>query len=42
MLSQTPDERGKRVRFMVFDAPQVKGTFEQRMQFLQTTLPKDD
>ena len=36
--SETPDDRWKRVRFMVFDAPQAKGTFEQRMQFLQATL----
>lgn len=40
ILSQTPDDRWKRVHFMVFDAPQAKGTFEQRIQFLQTTLPK--
>jgi DNA ligase-1 len=36
--SETPDSRWKRVQFMVFDAPQAKGTFEQRMQFLHTTL----
>ena len=40
VLSQTPDERWKRVRFMVFDAPQAKGTFEQRMEFLRATLPE--
>ena len=39
VLSQTPDERWKHVRFMVFDAPQAKGTFEQRVEFLQATLP---
>lgn len=39
VLSQMPDERWKRVRFMVFDAPQAKGTFEQRMEFLRATLP---
>lgn len=39
VLSQTPDERWKRVRFMIFDAPQAPGTFEQRMEFLKTTLP---
>jgi DNA ligase-1 len=39
VLSQTPDERWKRVRFMVFDAPQASGTFEQRMEFLKATLP---
>ena len=38
VLSQTPDERWKRVRFMVFDAPQVKGTFEQRTEFLREIL----
>lgn len=37
--SQTPDDRWKRVRFMVFDAPQAKGTFEQRVEFLKATLP---
>ena len=39
VLSQTPDDRWKRVRFMVFDAPRAKGTFEQRMEFLKATLP---
>jgi len=38
--SETPDDRWKRVRFMVFDAPHAKGTFEERMQFLQATLPE--
>jgi len=38
--SETPDDRWKRVQFMVFDAPQAKGTFEQRMQFLRATLPE--
>src|ERR1700757_4965849 len=38
--SEKPDDRWKRVRFMVFDAPQAKGTFEARMQFLQATLPE--
>ncbi len=37
--SQTPDERWRRVRFMVFDAPQAPGAFEQRMEFLRATLP---
>ena len=40
VLAETPDARWKSVHFMVFDAPQVKGTFEERMQFLQTTLSK--
>ena len=38
--SETPDDRWKHVRFMVFDAPHAKGTFEERMQFLQATLPE--
>lgn len=42
VLSETPDDRWKRVRFMVFDAPQVKGTFEQRMEFLHRTLSEDN
>ncbi len=40
--SETPDDRWKRVRFMVFDAPQVKGTFEERMQFLRAILPEEN
>jgi len=40
--SETPDDRWKRVHFMVFDAPQAKGTFEQRMQFLLATFPQDN
>jgi len=40
--SQTPDDRWKRVRFMVFDAPQATGTFEQRMEFLRATLPGEN
>jgi DNA ligase-1 len=36
--SEKPDDRWKSVRYMVFDAPQAKGTFEQRMQFLRTTV----
>ena len=42
VLSQTPDERWKRVRFMVFDAPQAQGTFEQRVQFIRETLPAEN
>ncbi len=38
--SETPDDRWKRVHFMVFDAPQAKGGFEQRMQFLRDTFPE--
>ncbi len=40
--SDTPDDRWKRVRFMVFDAPQAKGLFEERMQFLRATLPEEN
>jgi DNA ligase 1 len=36
--SETPDDRWNRVHYMVFDAPQAKGTFEQRMQFLRATV----
>lgn len=36
--SETPDDRWNGVRYMVFDAPQAKGTFEERMQFLRTTV----
>ena len=38
--SEKPDDRWKRVHYMVFDAPQAKGTFEQRMQFLRATVPE--
>lgn len=40
--SDTPDDRWKNVYFMVFDAPQAKGGFEQRMQFLHGTLPEEN
>ncbi len=40
--SDTPDDRWKNVHFMVFDAPQAKGGFEQRMQFLHATLPREN
>src|SRR5688572_1612007 len=36
--SEKPDGRWERVRYMVFDAPQAKGAFEERMQFLRTTV----
>jgi DNA ligase-1 len=36
--SETPDERWKRIRYMVFDAPQAKGPFEQRMELLRATI----
>jgi len=38
--SEMPDNRWRRVRFMVFDAPLAKGNFEERMQFLRATLPE--
>jgi DNA ligase-1 len=38
--SDTSDDGWKRVHFMVFDAPQAKGTFEDRMQFLHATFPE--
>jgi DNA ligase-1 len=36
--SETPDDRWDRVRYLVFDAPQAKGTFEERMQFLRENV----
>lgn len=39
VLSDKPDERWKKVRFMVFDAPQAAGTFEERTKFVAATLP---
>jgi DNA ligase 1 len=36
--SETPDDRWKRIRYMVFDAPQAPGPFEQRMELLRATL----
>ena len=38
--SGKPDQRWKKVRFMVFDAPQAKGAFEGRMEFLRATVPE--
>jgi DNA ligase-1 len=38
--SETPDERWNRIRYMVFDAPQAPGLFEQRMQFLRENVPE--
>src|SRR5205814_8299021 len=40
--SEKPDDRWNRVCYMVFDAPQAKGTFEQRMQFLRTTVSESN
>jgi DNA ligase-1 len=42
VLSDKPDDRWNGVKFMVFDAPRAEGTFEQRMQFLQTAVPKEN
>jgi len=36
--SETPDDRWKLVRYMVFDAPQAPGPFEQRMEFLRAIV----
>jgi DNA ligase-1 len=36
--SERPDDRWDRVRYVVFDAPRAKGTFEQRMLFLRATI----
>jgi DNA ligase-1 len=36
--SETPDERWNRIRYMVFDAPQAPGLFEERIQFLRATV----
>ena len=37
--STTPDERWRRMNYMIFDAPKATGGFEQRMEFLKRTLP---
>src|SRR4051812_24829214 len=40
--SETPDDRWRLIHYMVFDAPQAPGTFEQRMQFLRAALSKEN
>jgi DNA ligase-1 len=40
--SETPDDRWRLIHYMVFDAPQAPGTFEQRMQFLRATLSQEN
>lgn len=40
--SEVPDDRWKRIHFMVFDAPKAEGAFEKRMQFLRATVPADN
>ncbi len=42
VLSDKPDERWKQVRFMIFDAPQAGGTFEERIKFIAAALPVKD
>lgn len=39
--TQTPDERWRDIRYMIFDAPKAKGTFEERMEFVRKTIPRD-
>ncbi len=36
---ETPDDRRREVKYMVFDAPKFKGTFEERMKYLRSLLP---
>jgi DNA ligase-1 len=36
--SETPDDRWKRIRYLVFDAPKANGTFEERMDLLRATV----
>ena len=36
--SETPDDRWHGIRYMVFDAPNAEGTFEQRMEVLRATI----
>lgn len=36
-----PDERWRELKFMIFDAPDHRGSFERRMAFLKRVLPKD-
>jgi len=36
-----PDERWWRLKFMVFDAPKLEATFEDRVEFLRELLPVD-
>ena len=40
--SERPDDRWKQVHYMVFDAPEAKGLFEQRMQFLRATVSEEN
>jgi DNA ligase 1 len=40
--SETPDDRWKTIRYMVFDAPHVKGTFEERMHFLRANILEEN
>ncbi len=36
----TPDERWRKVNYMIFDAPKAAGTFEERMEFVRRILPR--
>lgn len=38
--SKTPDKRWKNVKFMVFDAPQMSGTFEKRLAYVKNWLER--
>jgi DNA ligase-1 len=40
--SETPDDRWKTIRYMVFDAPQARGNFEKRMEFLRATVSEQN
>ncbi|MCX6977575.1 MAG: hypothetical protein NTX04_06480, partial [Verrucomicrobia bacterium] len=40
--AHTPDDRWKKIRFMVFDAPAAKGSFEERLKILQSTISTEN
>ena len=40
--AHSPDDRWKKIRFMVFDAPAAKGSFEERLKFLQATISTEN
>src|ERR1043166_2609962 len=40
--SETPDDRWKNIRYMVFDAPHANGTFEKRMELLRATVSAEN
>jgi DNA ligase 1 len=39
VLSDKPDERWRHIRFMIFDAPNAPGSFEERVSFLTSLIP---